>query len=400
MNPKKNKKNVVLFYMDVCFINNNVVPLSKEKQFIFYSNNRPSCVNGTFIMAHLIDNSKGFNAFVSLAQPAWHGLGTVFNEPISVGDALKYGGLDFEVEKLPNIHRLGEVDIISPDSFFTYRKDVNKVLGSKLGKDYVVYQNAQCFDLVDEILQSGKASIETAGSIDGGKKVFVTLKIDQSIKIGGNDIVEQYVLFATSHDGSMAITATPTNVRVVCNNTLTAALSGATGAIRVRHSMNASNRMQEAAKVLKLIVGNTEANTLNYERMRANKIEASQMWDYFGNVFCTPAEIKEMQSGKAGKDVLSTRKQNIINEVLNFANNGVGQDVANEGGLNMWGAYNAVTGYITRKKYSSVDDRANSMLFGAMGRTLYDAGRIALMPDKIQPLRAAKPQIITNFSLN
>ncbi|PWJ53401.1 phage/plasmid-like protein (TIGR03299 family) [Dyadobacter jejuensis] len=351
-------------------------------------------------MAHLIDNSKGFNAFVSLAQPAWHGLGTVFNEPISVGDALKYGGLDFEVEKLPNIHRLGEVDIISPDSFFTYRKDVNKVLGSKLGKDYVVYQNAQCFDLVDEILQSGKASIETAGSIDGGKKVFVTLKIDQSIKIGGNDIVEQYVLFATSHDGSMAITATPTNVRVVCNNTLTAALSGATGAIRVRHSMNASNRMQEAAKVLKLIVGNTEANTLNYERMRANKIEASQMWDYFGNVFCTPAEIKEMQSGKAGKDVLSTRKQNIINEVLNFANNGVGQDVANEGGLNMWGAYNAVTGYITRKKYSSVDDRANSMLFGAMGRTLYDAGRIALMPDKIQPLRAAKPQIITNFSLN
>jgi hypothetical protein len=78
-------------------------------------------------MAHLIDNSKGFNAFVSFAAPAWHGLGTVLNSPVSTLDALQQGGLNYNVLKLPNIHYLpnGE-EIISEDSFFTVRTDNTK----------------------------------------------------------------------------------------------------------------------------------------------------------------------------------------------------------------------------------------------------------------------------------
>lgn len=339
-------------------------------------------------MSHLIDNSKGFNAFVSFAAPAWHKLGEVFTEPLTTAQALQRGGLDYQVLKLPNVHMLpnGE-EIISEDSFFTVRTDVNKVLGSRMGKDYEVLQNIEALNLVDEILQSGRATIETAGAIDEGKRAFICLKVDKSIIVGDSDEVKQYVLIANSHDGSLAITATPTNVRVVCNNTLTAALRGATGAIKIRHTSNAANRLSEAAKVLKLIADNTQANTDNYNAMRELQISKEQMFNYFGNVFCTPAEIKEFQEGKRMNDVISTRKQNILTEVLQYAERGQGQALAMNGNnLNMWSAYNAVTGYVTRKKYSNASDRANSMLFGSAASTIADAGVLALNPAKIQPM--------------
>lgn len=340
-------------------------------------------------MAHKIDNSKGFNAFVAYQQPAWHGLGEIFTEPLTTIQALQRGGLDYPVIKLPNIHILpNNEEVISEDSFFTCRTDVNKVLGSRLGKDYEVMQNVEALNVVDEILQSGRATIETAGAISDGKKVFICLRVNKDIIVTPDDVVKQYVLIANSHDGSMAITATPTNIRVVCNNTLSAALRGANGAIKIRHTVNANVRLQEAAKVLNLISRNTEVNAENYNRMKSTVISKADMMNYFGNIFCTPAEISDLQSGKKSGEVLSTRKQNILTDVLNFSNRGIGQAAALNGkdGLNMWFAYNAVTGYITGKKYSSKDDRANSMLFGSAAATIQDAGVLALTPEKIQPL--------------
>ena len=341
-------------------------------------------------MAHMIDNSKGYNAFVAYAAPAWHGLGTVLNNPLSTADALNQGGLDYTVLKLPNIHTLPDLtEIISEDSFFTCRTDVNKVLGSRLGKDYSVMQNIEALNIVDEILQSGTATIETAGAIDEGRKVFICLKINQAITVGGNDTVNQYVLIANSHDGSLAITAMETNVRVVCNNTLSAALNGAKDKIKIRHTTNANYRLNEAAKVLKLITDNTAANEDNYNTMLQTVISKEQMFSYFGNVFCTQEGIKELQRGN--KAILSTRKVNILDEVRRFAERGQGQSIAMKGNdFTMWAAYNAVTGYVTRKKYSSASDRANSMLFGAAQETIQAAGVLAMEPAKIQPLHKIK----------
>jgi phage/plasmid-like protein (TIGR03299 family) len=339
-------------------------------------------------MAHLIDNSKGYDAFVSYAAPAWHGLGTILNNPLTTADALMQGGLDYEVMKLPNIHGLPDgTQIISEESFFTLRTDVNKVLGSRLGKDYRVMQNITALNLVDEILQSGKATIETAGAIDEGKKVFICMKVNKDIIVGSGDVVSQYVLLVNSHDGSLAITAMPTNVRVVCNNTLTAALASNKDKIKIRHTTNAKDRMHEAAAVLNLLSNNTQMNEDAYNKMREFAITKEDMFSYFGNVFCSPDEIKSLRSGTRAAEALSTRKQNILAEVLNFSNSGIGQELAMVNGNNtMWSAYNAVTGYITRKKYKTANDRANSMLFGTSAELIQSAGALAVAPEKIQRL--------------
>lgn len=353
-------------------------------------------------MAHKLDFSKGKAAFVSYGAAAWHGLGEIMQDAISAQDALERGGLDFQVVKLPNIHYLpnGE-ELISDNSFFTCRLDTCKVLGDKLGKDYREFQNLECLNIADEILQAGKATIETAGAIDEGRKVFICLKVNTDIVIGSQDVVKQYVLIATSHDGSMAITATPTNVRVVCNNTLTAALRNAEGAIKIRHSDKAGGRLREATKVLGLMSHNTEVNAENYGIMKETHISKLDMMNYFGNIFCEKKEIALLQKGIPYEEALSAKRRVILENVVDFANVGVGQDMAFEGGkLNMWGAYNAVTGYVTRKKFSSVSDRADSLLFGSTAKLVHAAGVLAMEPEKIEPMQKKASSILTNFSLN
>lgn len=106
-------------------------------------------------MAHNLDFSKGFASFASRKQTAWHGLGSVV-DAMNTKQALQLGGLDFDVIKAPNIHRIGTKEIVSTNSFFTYRNDTEAVLGDKLGKDYTVLQNREAMDLIDTLVESGK----------------------------------------------------------------------------------------------------------------------------------------------------------------------------------------------------------------------------------------------------
>lgn len=354
-------------------------------------------------MAHNLDQSRnGKTAFIAYQQPGWHNLGEVFKTELTAGEALQRASLDFTVLKLPNIHILPDTDrteIVSENSFFTVRTDVNKILGDKLGSKYEVMQNAEAFNIVDEILQKGTARIETAGAIDEGRKVFICLKIDKDIVVGNDDRIKQYLLISTSHDGTMSITATETPIRVVCNNTLTAALNGAKDAIKIRHTASATDRLREAMKVLKMLDNNADILTEEFNKMQNLEISKAEMFNYFGTIICSPEEIKEFQAGKNMKDVLSTQKQNILSKINYLSTKGLGAtDTYRNGNPTMWTAYNAVTEYITSKTYSSINDRADSLLFGSAAQTIKEAGILAAEPAKIQTLA----RIITpgSFGLN
>jgi phage/plasmid-like protein (TIGR03299 family) len=349
-------------------------------------------------MAHKIDQTTGKAAFISFQSPAWHGLGKTFMDHITVEDALRESGTNFQVVKLPNIHRLPSgIDVVSNDSFFTMRDDTNAVLGSRLGRDYTVYQNTEALSLVDDMLKFGNCKIETVGGVDDGKKVFICLKLNEGIKVGGSDRIEQYVLLANSHDGSLAITAMPTNIRVVCNNTLSAALGGAKPAHKIRHTTNADIRVKEAFTIMGLLEDTKKANEAAYNAMKCNIIDKSEFFDYIGNIFMTGEEIKELQAGN--RDALSTRKKNTVAEVLQFAEAGIGQrEALGNDGLNMWYAYNAVTGYLTSKKYGSVDDRFNSLMLGDSASKIKTAGELATHTHNIKPLKATSQG--SNLMLN
>lgn len=353
-------------------------------------------------MSHLIDQTKGKPAFVSYQESAWHGLGKTFKRNIKRSD-LENGVLDFTVEKSPNIHRIfdenGKIisETISDNSFFTYRTDNNIVLGSRLGSTYEVFQNKDLMDIAEEILKLKKCNIETAASIDEGRKVFILFKMNSAIKVSEKDFIETYFLLTNGHDGSLSITALPTNVRVVCNNTLGSALyGGQKKGYRIRHTINAEQRVKEALEVMGLLEKNNKQNENAFKSMYNLEISTKDFYDYIGNVFFNDKEISALQSGSRDA-ISSTRRRNEVEQVLSFAEGGIGQDVALKNGkMNMWFAYNAVTGYLTGKKYKNAEDRFESLLIGQSANKIIKAGDFAMAPHQIKNLSSVKQ----NFNLN
>lgn len=333
-------------------------------------------------MAHKLDFQKGYAAMYSLNETPWHGLGNILDkQPNSIKELLQVSGLDFEVEKLPNTHIIGETQIISDDSFFTYRKDTNYILGNKLGKQYTVCQNDMAFILIDEMLQTGKVLVETAGSLDNGRVTFVCLKLTNRLKITENDLVDNYFCIFNSHDGSLAITTLSTPIRVVCNNTLQASLQNCKQKVSIKHTTNHQVAMKQALTILGVIEQNGNVLEQGFQRMNEIQWTQDRFFDYIASVYCTKEEIKDMSIGKHPLEALSTRKANIMKDTLAFAEVGVGQNVAKH--LSPWWAYNAVTGAVANKSYPDQEGRFQSMIFGAGASTMERALTLASDSSKI-----------------
>lgn len=347
-------------------------------------------------MAHLLDFQRGTAAFVTRKE-AWHGLGVVIDRDMSAAEALRLGNLDFQVEKSPNRHLLptGET-LISDTSFFTFRTDTNFVLGDRLGKTYEVVQNEEALGVVDAIVNQGGLVVESAGSLRNGCTVFMCCRLPESIKVGGTDEVKQYLIIATGHDGNTPILAYFSNVRVVCNNTLQMSFRDATKKHSIRHTRSAGDKLNEALRLMGLVAKNQAVVSEQYDRMAEIKLSQDQFWNYVGNVFMSPAEIKALQDGKKAAEVISTRKQNTINQVLQFAATGVGQREAGEGSA--WAAYNAITGHFTHNaRHENAEARMESLLFGSAADTMEKALILASEPSKISPIRQTAAR---SFNMN
>src|SRR5690606_31902054 len=194
-------------------------------------------------MAHHINFNEqtGKHSFFSVKEKAWHGLGQIVEDYPTSAEAIKYAGLDYTVKKR-YLFTYGDdtspetedndcvmewrVDV--PEHFATVRTDTDEVLGV-VGKDYEIVQNTEAFHFFDDLVGgNGGIKYETAGALGKGEKVFITAKLPDVLRVGKDDLIEQYLLLTTSHDGYGCIKAAFTPIRVVCNNTLNAALRHAT----------------------------------------------------------------------------------------------------------------------------------------------------------------------------
>ncbi|MDR6372339.1 hypothetical protein J2795_003002 [Chryseobacterium bernardetii] len=190
-------------------------------------------------MAHNLNfNSRTGNySFFSVKEKPWYNLGQIVEEHPTSEQAIKFAGLDYEVEKSPLltkgsgiIENNNGIEIIDsalevPNYFANIRTDNNTVLGV-VGKDYQIVQNREAFSFFDSIVGGGDGILyETAGALGNGERIFITAKLPDYIRVGnGDDITEKYIFLTTSHDGSGSITAAFTPIRIVCQNTLNPSL--------------------------------------------------------------------------------------------------------------------------------------------------------------------------------
>jgi phage/plasmid-like protein (TIGR03299 family) len=201
-------------------------------------------------MAHNLNYANGKYAFAS-TEPAWHGLGTIVDKPMTAEEAIKYAGLDYTVEKLQNFVMLDGKPVALENSFSILRTDTKDILYDRATDGYTIVQNEEAFTFFDSIVGEGAAIYETAGALGKGEKIFISAKLRDHFTVAGiDDEVDNYVLLVSSHDCSLGVTAMITPVRVVCQNTLNMSFGRVKNKVTFKHTKNVHKNLEIAHQLL------------------------------------------------------------------------------------------------------------------------------------------------------
>jgi phage/plasmid-like protein (TIGR03299 family) len=338
-------------------------------------------------MAHNLNFNEqtGKHSFFSVKEKAWHGLGQIIQDYPTSAEAIKFAGLDYNVEKrklftYDNENNIAnpDVDIIIPEipacrqgrevpNFYaTMRTDTEQVLGV-VGKDYEVVQNKNAFSFFDAIVGGDGIIYETAGALGKGERIFITAKLPDYIKVGKDDLIEKYLFLTTSHDGFGSITAAFTPIRIVCNNTLNAAFRNCSNSIKIRHTQNAKERLEEAHKVMGISNRLSEYLETAFNQWSTIRITDKKVKELIQLAMVPNKEVlHNIQAGQS--DELSTAFKNMCDNVYEYAMTSPTQQTETTKGT-VFGAYNAITGYFQNvRSYKDEEAKLKSLLFGGTGQ--------------------------------
>jgi phage/plasmid-like protein (TIGR03299 family) len=293
------------------------------------------------IVAHDLETQNGKTSFASFREPAWHGLGTVFTEEKTTAEMLSAANLNGWNVRLEDLETPTH---LTSDKAYQYVLRTNPTDNSQtdilgvVGERYHPMQNEDLFSFGDNILDGG-GRWETAGSIKGGRVVFGALALERETILdpsGVADKVKTYLLINTSHDGSIAIQASITPVRVVCANTLNLALNttkkkgGVKQSFKIRHTQTAQGKIQVARETLGLAHKYMDSFDLMAKAMIEKEVSAQM----FNDIILAAYPKPEKDSKGAFKKW--ENKVDVINDIYTGEFNGMISG-------NAWGAFNALT---------------------------------------------------------
>ena len=327
-------------------------------------------------MAHELENSK---SMIYVGETPWHGLGIKLDtSPASTAEAIRLAGLDWQIV----LEQLQTPDGRKVDRNAVIRTKDNKILGT-VGMGWEPVQNDKAFSPIDPFLQAGEATIETAGSLKGGRRVWMLAKLnrpDSVIVPKADDRVAKYLLAAVGHDGSLAFRLGYTPTRVVCNNTLSVALhEGESTSVKIRHQTNANTAIDALASTVQAIDARFEATAEVFRALAGRTVKSyAQLRSYVDAVF--PSTRKE----ESGADLLGgllakphttalpspfspeggnrteETKSKVYEEIARLFEFGKGNDRPGVAGT-AWAAYNAVTEQLCWHRGKNQDNRLEAV---------------------------------------
>jgi phage/plasmid-like protein (TIGR03299 family) len=211
-------------------------------------------------MPHELDRlDDGTGAIFSVRDTPWHREGTVLADAPSLARALELGGLEFEVEVRPLYTRRQPDPAVTAFTYSraenacaTVRTDRDRVLGI-VSERYQPLQNRDAFGVLEPLLDAGLATLETGGSLRGGRDVWmlVRFRVDSPVvqEVFADEVIP-FGLISNNHAGTRRVVVQETPIRVVCANTLSLALEGRGRALGVRHTASVEAKTVEAAQQL------------------------------------------------------------------------------------------------------------------------------------------------------
>ncbi len=197
-----------------------------------------------------------------------------------------------------------------------------------------------------------------------GERIFITAKLPGYIRVGsGDDVTEKYIFLTTSHDGSGSITAAFTPIRVVCQNTLNAALRNMTSVVRIRHTANAKQRLEDAHKVMGLADSLSTQMEQIFNQWAKVPISDNEVKKLIQLALCPNRETLDCLK-KGDEEALSTTFKNTCEDAFAYAMMSDTQQMETTKGT-VFGAYNCITGYYQNvRPFKSDEDKLKSILLG------------------------------------
>ncbi|CAN7512723.1 DUF932 domain-containing protein [Knoellia sp. LjRoot47] len=294
-------------------------------------------------MTHQIETHGDRAAAVFARQDAWHRLGTtVAGHAFTAEEAMRLGHLGgWNVRKVPltaNVMDEDGVTTLDVPAFATVRTNpfthAPEALGV-VGSGYRPLQNEEHAEFLNLLADQSGAVFDTAGSLRGGRHVFVTMRLPESLFVGGTDRVDLNIAALNSHDGSSAFRLVVTPVRVVCANTQAAALRDHVSSWSIRHTSNAKAAVQAARDALGLTFAYAEAFQAEADRLLEREMTDAQFFDLIRATFGTASDDAPPRVRRASGDRLATLSR-------------LFHDAETQAGIRgtAWAGYQAVVEYV------------------------------------------------------
>lgn len=335
---------------------------------------------------------------------AWEGIKGCksFRTPVTINEAIEAVGANYTVKKQSLLRVPDEVisaismgvldnidlsqyitrDNIVPTHMATMIEESNQYI-NVVGEGYGVCQNSKAFEFID-LMTSGNIGgdqapvIETAGILNDGARMYVTAKMPGKFFIGGDDSegIDDYILFTNTHDGSGAVMALFTPIRVICQNTLNAAIKGAVNKVAFKHTKNLGDKLEFTKEEnMRFIMSILNRHNIFKEEFvnQLTHLKSQSITDADALTFATyvmsgqnaKENLRLLNSNNGnilGIDEISTRTKNQIIALRDTIESGVGQSQFR--GTKLW-LYNGLTSFMNNTRtYKSEEDKMDSILLG------------------------------------
>jgi len=321
-------------------------------------------------MAHMIDNTTGRAAIAYIGATPWHGLGQALTPGADIDTWTREAGLGYTVLESPVLYSSPAATELQswPNRKVLHRSDTGAPL-AVVSDGYRVVQPGEVMDFFRELVKLNGFQLETAGALSDGKRVWALASVGEAAPVVSRDIVRPYLLLATSYDGTMATVAKFTAIRVVCNNTITAAVGGYSNGAPIKGEAETDlGYLKSAVRVL-------HSESFKADAVRLQLGIAANAWESFlinsrqlAGQGMSAAEADEFLSAllkpwnRSARDIKESRA---FGRILSLFNGGaIGNDLPGVAGTR-WGMLNAVTELVDHERGRSNNTRIESAWFGS-----------------------------------
>jgi phage/plasmid-like protein (TIGR03299 family) len=346
-------------------------------------------------MAHELHFEDGEAAMMYVGQVPWHGLGTrLETAPKTAEEAMKAARLDWEIG-LKRVYAMdGEHFHEVRDRKAVVRLD--KWSGEKcepfglVGNDYHVLQNREAFSFFDPIVETGKVHYNTAGALGRGERIWVLAKVSEPMSIKGDE-VEKYLLLSNGHDGRTALQIRFTPIRVVCQNTLSAALASRGDLFKSYHNAQMHRKIEDAQEIVKSILGYYDELGKRFTSFASKQMTEELIRKYVEVVFPEPKR-KRGESDRRFEFAMQRNNEHRSKSVRLFEN-GRGNSQPNVKGT-LWAAYNGVTELVDHH-WGLRKSRAETFLAVVRGRRTDQTSRLRRSDKNDEQLRRVRAGVLS-----